>query len=67
MKEVFLRALPCLAVLGSAGVAQAANIAGTVTHSTTILATVVAVPEPATITMLGTGLAGLVMWKKHRK
>jgi hypothetical protein len=59
MKHVFFGALFCMAVLGSIVVAHAA--------SAVALARVVVVPKRATITMLGTGLAGLVFWKGRQK
>lgn len=62
MKLVFSKALPFLAMLGCAGVAHAAT-----TQSASVLATVVTVPEPASLTLLGAGLAGLAVWKKVRK
>ena len=58
MKNVFTGALLCVVVLGGTGIAHA---------SAGALARVVVVPEPATITMLGAGLAGLVFWKRRQK
>jgi hypothetical protein len=59
MKHVLSGSLVCVAVLGSIVVAHAASAGA--------LARVVVVPEPAAITMLGAGLAGLVFWKRRQK